>query len=235
MKISVCLATFNGEKYIKQQLESILSQLSDTDEVIISDDSSSDLTIQIVTNIEDPRIRILKNQVFKNPIYNFENALKYATGDYIFLSDQDDIWENNKVKCVTEILDEFHLVISDCQIVDSNGKLLHESFYELNKSSKGLFNNLISNSYLGCTMAFKKEILGLALPFPKNLPMHDWWLGLVAEVFFKTKFINRKLVQYRRHGHNASSTSGESQNSFFIKLSFRIKLIWEILKLYWRK
>ena len=88
--ISVCIATYNGEHYINQQLKSILSQLSYNDEIIISDDSSNDKTINIIESFNDKRIKLLKYQKYFNPIYNFENTLKNVSGDYIFLSDQDD-------------------------------------------------------------------------------------------------------------------------------------------------
>ena len=89
--ISVCMATYNGEKYIEEQLKSILSQLGENDEVIVSDDSSTDNTLAIVESFNDVRIKIFPNNKFHSPIFNFENALKQATGDYIFLSDQDDV------------------------------------------------------------------------------------------------------------------------------------------------
>ncbi|MEO5643505.1 MAG: glycosyltransferase, partial [Bacteroidia bacterium] len=96
-RISVCLATYNGEKYIGEQLQSILIQLSQHDEVIISDDSSSDRTIDIVQAFGDSRIIILHGQTFRSPIRNFENALSHAGGQYIFLADQDDVWLPEKV------------------------------------------------------------------------------------------------------------------------------------------
>lgn len=229
-KISVCLATYNGENFIKDQVTSILCQLGIDDELIISDDSSSDRTVDILNSLSDPRILILQEQKFRNPILNFENALKSASGDVIFLSDQDDLWTNNKVEVMIRALNQFDLVVSDCKIIKEDDQLIHESFFFINKSKKGLINNLIKNSYLGCCMAFNKNILDLALPFPKNLPMHDWWIGMVGEAFFKTTFLPNKLIYYRRHGNNASSTAEKSKNSLIVKLSFRIKLIWELIK-----
>lgn len=102
--ISVCIATYNGGKYIKEQLDSILFQLGKDDEVIISDDSSTDDTLSILESYHDERIVILTNQKFHSPVYNFENALKSAKGDFIFLSDQDDIWEPTKVEVMLDSL-----------------------------------------------------------------------------------------------------------------------------------
>ena len=102
--ISVCIATYNGEKYIREQLDSILPQLGLDDEVIISDDSSTDNTLKIIEEYNDCRIKIFSNNKFYSPILNFENALKKAQGDFIFLSDQDDIWKSNKVEVVMKYL-----------------------------------------------------------------------------------------------------------------------------------
>lgn len=223
--ISVCIATYNGEKYIKEQLDSILTQLDKSDEIIISDDSSTDRTIEIIQSYSDKRIKLYENKKFKSPIFNFENSLTYATGDYIFLSDQDDIWMSNKVETIKEFLVNFDLVLSDANIIDSKGNAMDESFYKINGSKKGLVKNIIKNSYLGCTMAFNRKILEKSLPFPKAIPMHDWWIGLVAEVYGKTCFIDEKLINYRRHGSNASPTGEKSHYSFFKKISFRLALI----------
>ncbi|MFA5216266.1 glycosyltransferase family 2 protein [Sulfuricurvum sp.] len=225
MKISVCIATYNGEKYIKEQLDSILLQLNDNDEVIISDDSSNDNTIEIIKDYNDSRIKIYEKQKFRSPIFTFENSLKYSTGDYIFLSDQDDLWMPNKVNTIKKYLKSYDLVFSDANIIDSNRKVLHESFYHLNGSKQGLIKNIIKNSYLGCTMAFNRKILEKSLPFPKDLPMHDWWIGLIGEMYGRTYFIDEKLISYRRHGNNASPAGEKSQYSLSKKIFFRFIMI----------
>lgn len=225
MKISVCMATYNGEKYIKEQLASILPQLQENDEVIISDDSSTDKTTEIIESFNDKRIILIKYQKFKSPIFNFENSLKKATGDVIFLSDQDDVWMNNKVAILLKYLNDFDLILSDAFVVDENLNVISDSFYSINGSKKGLLKNIIKNSYLGCTMAFNRKILNKSLPFPKTIPMHDWWLGLIGEKYGKTFFVKEKLIKYRRHGENASPTGEKSTYNFINKLNFRIKII----------
>jgi glycosyltransferase involved in cell wall biosynthesis len=229
MKISVCIATYNGEKYIKEQLESILKQLSIDDEVIISDDSSTDKTLEIIESFKDKRIKLYKNNNFRNPIFNFENALKYSTGDIIFLSDQDDIWEDSKLEMMKKYLKYYDLVVSDCSIVDANLKIIENSFFELRNSGPGFLKNLYKNTYLGCCMAFNRKILKIALPFPNNIPMHDIWLGMVGEIFGSTIFIEDKLVKYRRHGNNASPTSEKSKYSLVKKIKDRYNLLIALL------
>ena len=226
------MATYNGEKYIKDQLDSILVQLHTEDEVIISDDSSTDRTIEIIKSFNDKRIVLYENQKFKSPIFNFENSLTYAKGDYIFLSDQDDLWVPNKVENMKKFLVEFDLVLSDTDIIDSNGKILKKSFYQMNGSKKGLVRNIMKNSYLGCTMAFNQKILQRSLPFPKDIAMHDWWIGLIAELYGKTCFIDEKLIHYRRHDSNASPASEKSHYSLSKKISFRLIMMKNLILRY---
>jgi glycosyltransferase involved in cell wall biosynthesis len=227
--ISVCIATYNGEKYIKEQLESILSQLGEDDEVVISDDYSTDSTIDIINRISDKRIGLyannIKRKAYHPAISNFENALNHAQGDYIFLSDQDDLWLDNKVSKTLYFLQRFDMVVSDCFVIDEYGNEIVNSFFKFNNSKKGLIVNLMKNNYIGCCMAFKRKILEKALPFPKDIPLHDLWLGFVAELFFKTTFISEKLIQYRRHAFVSSCTMGKSKNSFIKKVEFRMNCI----------
>ncbi len=222
--ISVCMATYNGEKYIKEQLDSILIQLESNDEIIISDDGSSDRTIQIIMEYRDPRIQLFHNS-FKNLILNFEFALKQAKGEHVFLSDQDDVRLRDKVELCLQKLVSFDIVVSNCKVVNENLEIINNSFFELNNSKKGLIKNLSKNSYLGCCLAFKKEILSKALPFPTSIPMHDIWLGFVAELFFKVTFIDKPLVLYRRHGKNESPTAENSPYSMFKKIKFRLNIL----------
>lgn len=227
-EISVCMATCNGEKYIHKQLESILSQIGESDEIIISDDSSSDKTVEIIKTFDDKRISLFENNRFHSPVYNFENALKKATGDMIFLSDQDDIWMENKTKIMMDLLQQYDIVLSDCIIVNEKEEIIHESFFKARGSKKGFLNNLIKNSYMGCCMAFDRKILDIALPFPENLPMHDMWIGVIGELYGTTYFCDQKLVKYRRHENSASPTSGPSPYTIIDKISLRANLLLSI-------
>lgn len=221
-----------AKKYIKEQLDSILIQLNNDDEVIISDDSSTDTTLEIIESLHEPRIHLYKNQKFRSPIFNFENALRYSSGDYIFLSDQDDIWMPDKVQTMLKYLESGDLILSDCQIIDECGKLLFPSFFEKNGSRSGLVNNLFKNSYIGCCMAFNRKILAKALPFPSDIPMHDWWIGLIGEIYGKSIFYEEKLIAYRRHETNLSASAEISQYSLLQKVHFRIIMLKNILKRY---
>jgi glycosyltransferase involved in cell wall biosynthesis len=224
MKISIAMASYNGEKFIHKQLKSIINQLDEKDEIIISDNGSSDNTIEIIKSFSDDRIMLLHNPI-KGVIKNFENALKNTTGDIIFLSDQDDVWLPQKINTVKKCLENYDLAVSDCMVVDDEENILESSFFKIKKSGVGVIKNLKENTYLGCCMAFTKDLLKLALPFPEKIPMHDIWLGFIADIFFKPCFINDKLVLYRRHSGNASFTAGRSGFSLYQKINFRIQTI----------
>lgn len=228
MKISVCMATYNGESYIEEQLESILCQLGKEDEIIVSDDSSTDNTVKIIKSYKDDRIKIFENQKFKSPIFNFENSIYKATGDIIILSDQDDVWLGNKISIIRENLinKENMLIVLDCYVVDKNLNITHESLFDYLNSKKGILKNLYINSYLGCNMAFTADIKRFILPFPKDIGMHDVWIGLISELYSNIEFINQKVMYFRRHGNNATPQKG----TFLKIIKMRILLIKNIIK-----
>ncbi|MEL5894001.1 glycosyltransferase family 2 protein [Bacteroides sp. GD17] len=229
MKFSVCIATFNGEKFIKEQLDSILCQLGVDDEIIISDDSSVDQTISIIESYKDKRIKIFVNQKFSSPIYNFENAIMKSTGDFIFLSDQDDIWQSDKVEKMLPLLERYDLVMSNARVVDASTEIIKEKLY-MKYPIKSFLYNLIRNPYTGCLIAFNRKALDYILPFPQKLPMHDSWIGLCCQSFSRVYFLDENLILYRRHGMNASSTSERSSLSYLYRLQYRIYMLWQIAK-----
>lgn len=223
-RVSVCMATFNGEKYLRPQLSSILAELGKTDEIVLSDDGSVDHTLDIAAGFNDSRIKICSNPGKRGIIHNFENALNRAGGDYIFLSDQDDVWVTGKVETMLSALKQYDLVVSDCAIVDDSGACVSPSYFALRRSGRGGLKNMAANSYMGACMGFNRKILDKALPFPRNIPMHDWWIGLVGELFGTTCFCTEKLVQYRRHHGNNSPFVSDKKYGLAAKAGFRINL-----------
>jgi glycosyltransferase involved in cell wall biosynthesis len=224
-RISICMATCNGASFIQQQIESILPQLEANDEIIFSDDGSTDSTLEIIFSYNETRFRVIKNQRTGSPVKNFEKGLRNCTGDLIFLTDQDDVWMPNKVARMKHHLQSFDLVLTDCSIINERNELLADSFFKKQKSKKGLIQNLVQNSYMGCCMAFNRKVLNKALPFPENLSAHDQWIGLLAERFFKVYFLNEPLVKYRRHSKNFSFTGGKSSFSILKKINHRLTMI----------
>lgn len=223
MKISVCIATYNGEKYIKEQVLSILNQLKSEDEVIISDDCSIDNTLHIIHEIKDKRIFLFEGVRFASPKLNFENAIKRATGDVIFLSDQDDVWLPDKIKISIDKLQKADLVFSNVKIINGENELLKDKLFQ-SIPDFSIFNLLLNNQIIGATVAFKKHLLTYALPFPPKIPMHDQWLGVLAAYFGKIEYIDEPLILYRRHSLNASYFE-KSKNSLITKIGFRYNIL----------
>jgi glycosyltransferase involved in cell wall biosynthesis len=233
--VSVCMATFNGSVFILDQVRSILSQLSDTDELVISDDSSTDNTLDLIKAIGDARIILIEKKTFRNPVLNFENALRNARGEIILLSDQDDIWLENKIDTLKNHLTQCDLVTTDCKIVSHELRILSESYLSLVNGKTGFIRNLLKTSpYMGCCMGFNRKVLERSLPFPPSIPMHDFWIAMVAEAFYQPRIIYEPFVLHRRHDQNTSSTGQKSKNSFLNKLLLRKNILIPLLKLAWR-
>ncbi|MEI6554690.1 MAG: glycosyltransferase [Paludibacter sp.] len=230
--ISICIPTYNGESYISEQIISIISQLRNFDEIIISDDCSTDQTIELIKSFNDDRIKIFCNDKSHGIISNIESALNQAKGDIIFLSDQDDVWLQDKVKICKQALVDSDLVISDCIITDRNLNVINDSFFVQNKSQINKYRAIIRNPYLGCCMAFNRKVLNKSLPFPSGIPMHDIWIGNVAAFNFKVSFIPDKLIYYRRHGENASTTSEPTKANILQQIKYRLPVIKGLLKIF---
>ena len=228
--ISVCLTTFNGGAYIAAQVESILRS-EKVGELLISDDGSTDDTLRVLSSISDARLIVLSGPQ-KGLIKNFEFVLQQAQGEYIFLSDQDDIWLDKKVEVTMQALQRADLVVSDCKVVDAKGNVVSESFFTLRRSGPGFIKNLTQNSFLGCCMAFRRDVAVAALPFPDGLPMHDWWLGMIGTMVGRVEFVDLPLTLYRRHGGNASDTAGKSSASIITQIAWRVSLLSSLIKRY---
>ncbi|PZX94834.1 glycosyltransferase family 2 protein [Flavobacterium aquariorum] len=226
MKTSVAMCTYNGEKYIKEQLESIFNQTVAIDEIIICDDGSNDKTITIIEliQIENPnKISLYKNQINLGSTKNFEKAIEFCSGDYIFLSDQDDIWKENKVE---KVIQHFFKNPST-EAVFTNGDLFNGEnkkiethslwdsvFFMENQLSKpiDLYQHILfkANMVTGATLCIKKEIKKLILPIPNIKKFyHDEWIAIVIASRNNLEYLTDKLISYRIH---SSQQSGISSN-----------------------
>lgn len=224
MKISVCVATYNGERYIKEQIDSILSQLGVDDEIIISDDSSSDNTLDIIKDFKDPRIVIYDMQEYHSPIFNFENAIKHTTGDIIFLADQDDKWLEGRVAKAVSLHERgFDLVICNARAVYKDDI----RNYDYDPFARPYWHNLIKPMYVGCCMSFKRNILDMVLPFPKSIAMHDLWIGLLAQRNYNCIYIEEPLIEYNRH---ETSFVAKHPMSTMKRVQYRLNMLWQVTK-----
>lgn len=236
VKISVCMATYNGERYIHDQLKSILVQLGEDDEVIVSDDGSTDDTINIINAFNDSRVKIFKNIYQRGYTSNFENSLMNSNGDIIFLSDQDDIWNSKKVELSLLKLKNFDFVVSDCSVVNRNLDIINYSHFKIRNVRRGFARNMLLPRYVGACFCFRRSVLVKSLPFPKNklLCPHDYWISLIAELYFKVDLINEPLILYRRHNSNSSTGGEKSSNSLMKKISIRIYTITRLFARAWQ-
>lgn len=226
--ISVCIATYNGEKYIREQLVSILDQLGDDDEMVVSDDHSSDHTVEIVSEMKDQRIHLIKNTGQRGPAFNAENAMKHSHGDVIFLADQDDVWFPNKVSVMMTYLRDYDVVHCNSVVIDEQHCVLHDDFYKAAHNGRGFIKNIVRNTYYGSHMAFKRSLLDKAVPFPPTQEVgHDVWLGRVAEMsHMKIIFIQDKLMFYRRHLDTFTKAEKFSNRPLWIKLYGRAEMLY---------
>lgn len=203
--ISVIVCTYNGEKYLREQLDSILNQTYSNIELIIVDDCSTDSTWNIINDYlkHYPKIIVKKNNINLGYIKNFEGAMHLAKGEFIALSDQDDIWDLRKLEILQKHIEEHSMIYSDSEMIDEQGASLDKKMSDIKFLSD--INNpailMTDNCIAGHATLFTKELFINAQPFPIHIP-HDWWLAFIATLYNKIIYIGRPLVNYRQHADN---------------------------------
>ncbi|MCC5797762.1 MAG: glycosyltransferase family 2 protein [Methylophaga sp.] len=211
--VSVVLASFNGQDFIKKQLESILNQTHTNLEVLVVDDGSSDKTTEIIKEflLKDERVHFFPAAKNHGLVKNFERGLKLAKGEFIALADQDDIFDKYKIeKQLSAIIDDAKadMVITDLELIDENDRKLAESmwmFQGIAPEKTSPFRRLCIDNYVtGCSSLFSRRLLEHASPFPSGLKIHDQWLAVVAarKDGGGIKILNEQLTQYRQHNRN---------------------------------
>ncbi len=226
--ISVCLAAYEDDVYLEDQIVSILDQLNSDDEIIISDDSLTKRVYEVCRKINDNKIKYIKGPR-EGVIKNFENALKNSSGEIIFLSDQDDIWLKDKVYDCVNSLKKYDLVLTNAIVVDENLDIIDELLFKKDLKYLNIFSTICKNKFIGCCMAFNRKILDESLPFPVNIPMHDWWIGLIGLSKGKVFYNHQPYIKYRRHQHVLTNTQGKSRFKIITRILFRLKLIKSLL------
>jgi len=217
MKVSVCLASYNGERYIAEQLRSILQQLSDGDELIVCDDGSRDRTREIVASFGDPRVVLRTFDANVGHVRNFERAIASASGDLIFLSDQDDAWRPGKLAAMLAVFrdqPDVQLVHHALSTMDADGRVLQPLWNPLHEGRPGrlrfLARQWLKCQVFGCALAFRRALLDVVLPFPPSAYAHDHWLAIAAAVRGPVYFLAAPLVSYRQHAANVTPKRGLS-------------------------
>ncbi len=226
MKLSVLVAVYNGEKYIEAQLRSIIPQIGPEDEVLISDDAPWSATYEAIKPfLKDERVKYLEGPG-RGIDKNKEFLLRSCGGDVAFLCDQDDVWLPHKVeKCLEEINGGACCVLHYAFITDAELHKTGDTLFRSRKAAPGLIHNVIWNCYTGCCMALTRQAFQSALPFPESIPMHDQWLGLVAEKVGKVAFIDEPLLLWRR---NPGSATGKGSGAVQ-KLKWRVGILKSVL------
>lgn len=220
-KVDILLATYNGEKYLQEQIESILDQTYTDFRLLISDDYSNDKTVEIIKELakKDDRIVTFFQKENLGVVKNFEFLMEKVESDYFMFSDQDDIWKKNKIeKSVEKIEKGFDLAYSDLEVVNDNLEVMNKSYWELKGFIKKVkkynnFESLYLNNYItGCTLISKKQYIKEVLPIPKNTEyiLHDYWLPLMVSRDGKIGYIDEPLIKYRQHKNNRIGSQKKS-------------------------
>jgi glycosyltransferase involved in cell wall biosynthesis len=235
----VCLASYNGEKFIREQIKSILPQLGQNDELIVCDDCSTDATCDVVQSFNDPRIKLIRNDKNIGHVKNFEKALSIAKGDFVFLSDQDDVWVQGKVRKVIDAFRKYpdiSLVYHNMRPVDTVGNDLHRKFPEYPEGLKNSFifviRQLIKPQIFGCACCLRRNRMDSLLPFPNAVYAHDHWIAVWAGINGRVFFLHDALVLYRLHEFNLTP---KQRLPLKKSLSFRYKIIMQAFTAIYRK
>lgn len=211
--VSIVMATYNGEKYLKYQLDSIIAQTYPHFELIVVDDASTDGTLEILNEyaLRDNRITIFSAKKNLGLVANFERGLELARGKYIALSDQDDVFQPDKIEillCALKDHPTCDLVVSDLTLIDESGNVIADSMWNYQKlkprAGKPFHKLVYRNFATGCAIMFRSRLLEIALPFPRDCKVHDWWLTVVATSSRAggVCLIDNKLTLYRQHSLN---------------------------------
>lgn len=220
-KVDILLATYNGQKYIREQIDSILNQTYKEFRLLISDDGSTDGTREILNEYKskDNRIEVFMQEKNLGVVKNFEFLLGKVEAKYYMFSDQDDIWKESKIeKSLNKIEEGFDLVYSDLEVVDENLNVTYSSYWKL----KGIYNKVkkynnfealyLNNFITGCTVISKKELINSFMPLPNTskFVLHDYWISLIISQEGKIAYIEESLIKYRQHKNNKVGSKKKS-------------------------
>jgi glycosyltransferase involved in cell wall biosynthesis len=224
--VSIAMCTYNGEKFIKEQLDSILNQTYQNLEIIITDDSSTDNTVKIIQEYQkkDTRIVLHQNEQNLGFIKNFEKSISLCNGEYIALADQDDIWKTQKIELFLKEIKTNVLIYSDAIIIDKNS---NEVGHELIRPGRSLIDGtcnkalFLTNVISGNTLMFKTILRKHILPIPKDISYHDIWIGFVASTYGSITYTQNSMTYYRRYSEQVTNVNKATHKSFLDKLQYK--------------
>lgn len=208
------MATYNGEKYIEQQLDSILTQSYTDFELIICDDCSKDRTTEIIKTYSDSRIKLYVNNEnlgFKN---NFQKAVSLCKGDYIAFCDQDDIWTSDHLEYLLTNIENNDLICANAELIDSCGKVMNITTknclgdFSFSQNKSDLFNKLLHGNFVqGASTLITKQLANKVFPIPENIDFHDWWAASIACLNYGCTYKDKIILQYRQHENNVTTNT----------------------------
>ncbi len=211
---SILIATYNGAKYLADQIESIMAEVVPDDEIIIIDDASSDGTLEILLHYSArfPIVTVIRNDKNIGVTKTFERLLGLSTRNIVFLSDQDDVWiAGRRARMIAALEPEGCVAVLTNSLIMTEQGIGASFFREGARPDVGsIARNFTRNNFIGCCMAFQREVLATALPFPRTISMHDWWIGSCAMAIGKVCYLDAPSLLYRRHGSNQSPSTRRS-------------------------
>jgi glycosyltransferase involved in cell wall biosynthesis len=230
--ISIAMCTYNGERFLREQLDSLIAQDYPNLEIIIIDDRSTDSTMEILGEYENKHdhIRVIQNRTNLGFVKNFEKSISLCSGEYIALCDQDDIWLPHKISTQIKYIGNSDLVYSSVQLIDKNGSRIDREFPTVNPlEGRCHMSLLFTNCVTGHTCLIRRNVFKHALPFPEGIKVHDHWIALVAASLSGLTYFPEFLSLYRQHEQNAllgkcrgtrSRRSHRLQRKFNEKMAF---------------
>lgn len=233
-KISVAMCTFNGERFLAEQLDSILNQTYQNIELVIVDDCSTDGTVELLEGYaqRDQRIRVIRNHQNLGFVQNFAKAMGECSGELIALADQDDIWFPEKIASLYHDIGDNWLIYSQISPVDSTGKLLNFKFPKVNRLEGHCpLALMLNNCVTGHASLLRKEMLPLAMAAISDMPYHDQWLAIVASSRGALKASDKVLSYYRQHDNNAVwKTKGKRTEAKYLKTLREVERICKFMR-----
>ncbi len=205
--VSIAMATYNGERFLEKQMASILDQTYKNIEVVVCDDVSTDDTVAILKAFakKDKRVRLVENKKNLGYVKNFEKTISLCKGEYIALSDQDDIWMEDKIAILIQEIGEASLIHSDAYLIDEEGNIFSQSYSQYEKKylyPKNIIELIFNPVVTGCSALFTQELGQSILPFCKDIYVHDLWISMIAYKMQGIKYCDKPLIQYRQHKNN---------------------------------
>lgn len=229
---SVCMATYNGVRYLPEQIQSILFQMGDDDELVIVDDCSTDGSFHYLSNIIDHRIRVFRNELNIGHVKSFERVLELARGRYILMADQDDVWLDGRLSVMRDALESgFALVSTNSEFMDSEGRMIPPLHPDLDeKQSSSYISNIVrifsGNAYYdGCAMGLRQELRKLVLPIPNYIESHDLWIAMAANAAASNLHLSHRTLRRRIHGGNASVVNRPLVCKIYSRAIFSLSLL----------